>query len=79
MNVDTTGVTSGILGQSFIQGEKVMIRRFGDGMEYRARIAGISAEVAEFKTMICELIDPIGDYPYSHLTVTEACIDKEIW
>lgn len=79
MNIDSTGVTSGILDQSFAQDEKVMIRRFGDGMEYRARIAGISNDAAECKTMICELIDPIGNYPYSHLVVTEACIDKEIW
>ena len=79
MNIDSTGVTTGILGQSFVQDEKVMIRRFGDGMEYRARIAGISTEAAECKFMICELIDPIGNYSYSHLVVTEACIDKEIW
>ena len=79
MKEDKTGVTHGIMGQTFTQGEKVMIRRLGDGMEYRAKIAGVAVDI-EFKVMICEIVDPFhADYPYSHLTVTEACIDKESW
>ncbi len=80
MKEDNSGVLSGTLGQTFTQGEKVMIRRLGDGKEYRAKIAGISAEIAEFKVMICEIVDPFNtDYSFSHIVITEACIDKESW
>ena len=80
MKKDESGIATGTIGQSFIQGEKVMIRRFGDGMEYRAKIAGIAVDVIAAKIMICEIVDPFThDYPFSHVSITEACIDKESW
>lgn len=78
-NKDTTGIGSGTIGQTFVQDEKVMIRRLGDGYEYRAKVAGIAID-NEAKVVICEIIDPFNsDYAYSHIAMTEACIDKENW
>ena len=79
MTKDTTGTTHGILGQTFTLGEKVMVRRLGDGNEYRAKIAGIGInDVA--KVMIIEIVDPLSDdYEFTHCVMTEVCIDKETW
>lgn len=76
---DTTETFYGTLNQSFTQGEKVMIRRLGDGNEYRAKIAGVAIDT-EAKVMICEIVDPFkSKYAYSHVAITEACLDKENW
>lgn len=80
MNKDTTGSIYGAVNQTFTQGEKVMVRRLGDGLEYRAKIAGVSTDLGLFKSMIVEIIDPFSDdYEFTHTAVTEACIDKESW
>lgn len=77
---DTTGTIYGTMNQTFEQGEKVMIRRIGDGFEYRAKIVGLSGDVIGAKTMICEMVDSFrANYPYTHITITEVCIDKEEW
>lgn len=79
VNKDTTGTVYGKLNQTFVQGEKVMLRRFGDGNEYRAKIAGVAIDMPA-KVMICEVVDPFrSPYAYSHVAITEACIDKESW
>lgn len=80
MKEDKSGIASGTIGQTFVQGERVMIRRLGDGMEYRAIIAGIAIDV-ELKVMICEIVDPFSkaDYSFSHVSMVESCIDKESW
>jgi len=82
MNIDTSGIDSGTIGQIFTQGEKVMLRRLGGvggNREYRAKIAGIAVDDV-IKIMICEIVDPLpADYPFSHIAITEACIDKENW
>lgn len=79
MNKDTNTYFESKTGQTFFQDEKVMIRRLGDGMQYRARIAGIAVD-NDIKIMICEMIDhPRADYPFTHISMPEVCIDKEIW
>lgn len=76
---DNTGKTSGVTEQTFFNGEKVMIRRLGDGKEYRAKIAGISVD-GLVKAMIIEIVDPLSeDYEFTHCAIIEVCIDKETW
>ena len=76
---DTTNTTSGTIGQDFVQGEKVMVRRLGDGNEYRAEIAGVAVGSEPAKIMIIKIVDPFKDYPFTHCSMPEACIDKESW
>jgi len=79
VNKDTTGTVYGKSGQTFVQGEKVMLRRFGDGYEYRAKIAGVAIDMPA-KVMICEVVDSLENpYEYTHIAITEVCIDKENW
>ncbi len=79
MMKDNTGRTSGITEQTFFQGEKVMVRRLGDGNEYRAKIAGIAVG-GMVKVMIVEIVDPLLEgYEFTHCPITEVCIDKETW
>lgn len=76
---DSTGRNSGVTEQTFFHGEKVMIRRLGDGEEYRAKIAGISVD-GLVKVMIIEIVDPLLEsYEFTHCPITEVCIDKETW
>lgn len=83
MAKDKSGIDAGTVGQTFIQGEKVMIRRLGDGNEYRAKISGIAVDSGYgAKNMIVEIVDPYKnseDYPFTHANMPEACIDKESW
>lgn len=77
MTKDISGITHGEMNQTFTQGEEVMIRRLGDGNEYRAKIAGVSADTPGCKIMIVEMIDTFNEnYEFSHCGITEACIDK---
>lgn len=79
MAKDTSGITAGIMNQTFIQGEKVMVRRLGDGNEHRAKVVGVAVNDV-IKIMIIEMVDPISDnYKYSHCSMPEVCIDKETW
>lgn len=73
--------TKGIAGQTFTQDERVMVRRLGDGQEYRATIAGIAVD-SPVKIMIVKIIDRFRneeDYNFTHCAMPEVCIDKEEW
>ena len=73
MTEDKSGIETGTIGQDFEQGEKVMIRRLGDGNEYRAKIAGIAVDSGYgAKNMIVEIVDPYKngeDYPYIEFVI----------
>ena len=77
MNIDKTGKNGGTPNQTFVQGQEVMVRRLGDGMEYKAKIAGIAVVLPEFNMYILEIVDPVPNNPrgWSHFTLTAACID----
>lgn len=79
MAKDTSGITAGIMNQTFIQGEKVMVRRLGDGNEYRAKVVGVAVDMGGYKAMIIEIIDSYRNYEFSHAMMLEVCIDKETW
>lgn len=62
--------------KNFVQDEHVIIRRFGDGKEYRAKVVGKSFEDVT-DVYIVELIDPIEGNVWTHITVVEGCLDRE--
>ena len=63
----------------FVQNQKVMIRRLGDDKEYRGRVVGISAHVAELSFYIVEVVDKLPGYNWTHCTIPEVCLDAENW
>lgn len=65
---------TGKLKQNFKQDQQVIICRLGDGKEYRGKIVGISADY------ICDIyiVEPFDQLPgqtFTHITMTEACLD----
>tara|TARA_R110000823_G_scaffold97570_2_gene211895 strand:+ start:2865 stop:3074 length:210 start_codon:yes stop_codon:yes gene_type:complete len=61
--------------KNFKQDEKVMIRRIGDGGEYRAKVVGIMAQLPEQDFYIVELTDDLPGCLWSHACMTDACLD----
>lgn len=61
--------------KNFVQDEPVIMRRIGDGKEYRAKVVGKSVEGAT-DFYIVELLDPIPGNSWTHIAITEACLDK---
>lgn len=80
MNKDNSGIKTGRKGQVFANGDKVMIRRLGDGLEYRAKIAGVAVDT-DVKIMIIEIVDDYsnGNYTFPYGAMPEVCLDKENW
>lgn len=61
----------------FKQDELAMIRRIDElGSEYRAKVVGICAELPDCTFYIVELVDSIPDAKWSHIIITEHCLDK---
>ena len=79
MNIDKSNIKGGTPNQVFVQGQEVMVRRLGDGMEYKAKIAGLAVGLPEFSVYILEIVDPLPDntHDWSHFTLTAACIDPK--
>jgi len=65
--------------QKFGQNQKVMIRRVGDGAEYRAKVVGVLARFPDCDFYIVELFDEMPGNEWTHVCMTEACLDPEIW
>lgn len=65
--------------QDFSQNQKVMIRRLGDGGEYRAKVVGVEARLTENDFYIVELFDDMPGREWTHVCMTEACLDPEDW
>ena len=65
--------------KNFSQNQKVMIRRIGDGAEYRAKVVGVSSIHPECDFYIVELIDKLPSCGWTHVTMVESCLDAENW
>jgi len=65
--------------QKFGQNQKVMIRRLGDDGEYRAKVVGVSARLPDCDIYIVELFDEMPGMEWTHVCMTEACLDPENW
>ena len=65
--------------QKFSQNQKVMIRRIGDGKEYRAKVVGIMVRMPDCDFYIVELFDEMPRNDWTHVCMTEACLDPENW
>jgi hypothetical protein len=80
---DTSGRIYGNANQRFKQDQKVMVRRLGDGKQYRATICGIAMDVGlGAKLMICEMYDNcdyVHNFEFTHVSIPEVCIDPYDW
>jgi len=64
---------------TFEPNQKVMVRRLGDGKEYRGRVVGLHSEHDTCSFYIIEMIDRIANSKWSHAVHITSCLDAEEW
>lgn len=65
--------------KTYVCGQSVIVRRLGDGGEYRARVCGIVSEDPVAIFYILEMIDELPGFndDWTHRVIIDSCIDEK--